>query len=272
VTPPRATRTSRPEPRYDAGGLMLLALVLGIIGGAPSTDESVVCISADTLPVCSGTVVGARTVLTAGHCAWVLGKDVPYFVNVGPDCRAPKKRVRVVDMVTHPSYTGEGQPLDIALVKLAADLGVAALTLSSSEPDAGAPITHVGYGTANEADMSGWGDQRAVTHGLAKLDADFLWSGDGSANTCYGDSGGATLVSGRLAGVISDGPDCHSLSADVRVDSARAFIESTLMMWEPAMSAPPPPQQHGCSSSEGPVLPAALLLMGWLTLGKTRGR
>jgi hypothetical protein len=164
-------------------------------------------------------------------------------------------------------------PFDVALLRLEADLGVVPMAFATREPDAGAALEHVGYGTADEGDMSGWGTQRTVTHPLVRIDRDFLWSGDATANTCSGDSGGPALFGGEVAAVISDGPDCHSLSADVRVDEAQAFIESTLMAWEPRVEAEvTPTQQHGCSSAEGALGPAALLLMGTLTLGKTRRR
>ena len=76
---------------------LLLVLALGIIGGSPSDDEAVVCISADTLPLCSGVLIGARTVITAGHCINPLGPSVPYFVNLGADCTTPHARLRVAD-------------------------------------------------------------------------------------------------------------------------------------------------------------------------------
>src|SRR4051812_9564843 len=114
-----------------------LALVLGIIGGAPSSDEAVVCLQADTLPICSGTVVSPHAVLTAGHCANSLGAGVPYFVAFGQDCRAPSRRVRISGFVTHPRYSGEGLPFDLALAHFDAPLTVAPLPVTHDAPDAG---------------------------------------------------------------------------------------------------------------------------------------
>src|SRR5438552_18866212 len=104
-------------------------MLLGIIGVAPSSESAVVCISADTLPVCSGTLIGAHTVLTAGHCANPLGTSVSYFVNVGPDCHAPLHRVRTAQMVTHPSYTAEGKPFDLAMILLLSPLDAGTFAL-----------------------------------------------------------------------------------------------------------------------------------------------
>jgi V8-like Glu-specific endopeptidase len=234
------------------GALPLLLLSLGIIGGQPSDDSAVVCLTADTLPVCSGTFISDKTVLTAGHCAWVLGKSVPYWVVVGPDCAHPQRRGKVADMVTHPKYSGEGMPFDVALVSLDATLDAGTHPLFDTAT-AGETIQHVGYGTDQESPMDGWGTQRSVSHALTRLDDNFLWSGDATANTCNGDSGGPTLdTSGRVVGVISNGPDCHSESADVRIDVVHDWITQTLSTWEP---------HQGCSQTGALPLAAAALAM-----------
>src|SRR5437870_1125812 len=97
-------------------------MLLGIIGGQPSSEPAVVCISADTLPICTGTLLGAHTVLTAGHCAWLLGQSVPYFANLGADCYAPLHRARIADFSVHGNYTGEGKPFDLAMARLSSAL------------------------------------------------------------------------------------------------------------------------------------------------------
>src|SRR5581483_5133003 len=98
--------------------------------------------------------------------------------------------------------------------------------------------------------------QRAVSHAVTSVDDNFLWSGDATANTCNGDSGGPMLsASNQIIGVVSDGPDCHSASADVRVDTVREWVEQKLSQWEPAAA----PEHHGCSAGEsGPLLLAAV--------------
>jgi uncharacterized protein (TIGR03382 family) len=241
----------------------VLALVLQIIGGAPSSQSAVVCITADTLPVCSGTFIGAKSVLTAGHCAWVLGQSVPYQVNVGPDCAHPQRRAKVTDMVTHPQYAGEGKPFDVAMVSVDMELDAGTFALLDGGVDAslvGTTIRHIGYGTSQESPMDGWGLQRAVSHAVTSVDESFLWSGDATANTCNGDSGGPMVnAAGELIGVVSDGPDCHSASADVRVDTVREWVEQKLLEWEP----PAPPEHHGCTAgASGPWLVAVL---AWLS-------
>ena len=235
--------------------LGLLALTLGIIGGSPSDDEAVVCISADTLPLCSGVLIGARTVITAGHCINPLGPSVPYFVNLGADAR-----LRVAEMQAHPSFTGEGKPFDVGLVRLIADAGVAPMALSDVAVDAslaGRTIRHVGFGTSIETPMGGGGGRLTVSHAILRVDDDFVWSGDATANTCLGDSGGPAFLDEQVLAVVSDGPDCHSESADQRLDRARDWIDSTRAAFEPA----PPEKPHtGCAAFPGGLGLFALLV------------
>lgn len=234
----------------------ILALTLGIIGGSPSGDEAVVCLSADTLPLCSGVLIGARTVLTAGHCIEALGPGVPYFVNLGPDCTRPVARLAVEEQRAHPSYTGEGKPFDLGLIKLRVASTVTPLHFSSAAFDSalqGKTIRHVGYGTNQESPMAGRGERRTVSHALLRFDDDFAWSGDATANTCLSDSGGPMLLEEEVLAIVSDGPDCHSESADQRIDRGREWIDATFAEFEPA--APPPPKT-GCAGA-----PLALLLL-----------
>lgn len=215
-----------------------------------------VCISADTLPICSGVLIAPHTVLTAGHCINTLGPGVTYFVNFGPDCTKPRLRKRVERQLTHPSYTAEGAPFDLGIIKLASASDVQPLPLGDVLPTVGATLRHVGYGTNQERPMSGQGAQRTVSHALLRLDDDFLWSGDATANTCIGDSGGPVLVDEQIVAVVSDGPDCHSESADQRIDRGREWIDAQLAAFDPPIAPPNP--KTGCSA-----VPASAL---WLVL------
>lgn len=244
----------------------LVVLALGIIGGAPSGDDAVVCLSADGLPLCTGVVIGPRTVLTAGHCINPLGPNVAYVVNVGADCTKPTAHAKVELMLAHPSYSGEGRPFDVGLVKLSTALVVTPMTLRETALDAstvGATLRHVGFGTNQEQPMQGRGVRRTVSHAVLRLDADFVWSGDASANTCLGDSGGPALLDEHVIAVVSDGPDCHSESADQRLDVARAWLDETRSSFEPAVT---PMEKRGCSTSGS----GALVLLVLTTFRRPR--
>ena len=234
---------------------LVVTLALGIIGGAPSDDDAVVCLSADTLPVCSGVLIGKRTVLTAGHCINTLGTGVTYFVNFGADCTRPRLRRKVEEQRAHPSFTAAGAPFDLGLLRLGVDADVAPLELSDAQVEVGGIIRHVGFGASQEQPLGGRGTRLAVSHAVLRVDADFLWSGDATANTCLGDSGGPALLDERVLAVVSDGPDCHSESADQRVDRGREWVDTTLATFEPVATPPP---RTGCSTA--PIVFASLLL------------
>jgi len=243
---------------------LALALSVHVIGGAPSDDAVVVCLSADTLPICSGVVIGKRTVLTAGHCINTVGPGVTYWVNFGADCRAPSSRVKVKSQRAHPQYTAEGAPFDLGLLELVSDVAVTPVALGTLAVDAslvGQPIRHVGYGASSESPLAGWGTQRTVTHPLTRLDDDFLYSGDARFNTCTGDSGGPLFLGEALLAVVSDGPDCHSEGHDQRIDRGREWIDASMVEFEPAPPVMNVPKQ-GCSVGFAlwTVLAALLLL------------
>ena len=113
--------------------------------------------------------------------------------------------------------------------------------------------------------MAGRGERRTVSHALLRFDDDFAWSGDATANTCLSDSGGPMLLEGQVLAIVSDGPDCHSESADQRVDRGRAWVDSTLAEFEPRVDPAPKP---GCSSVPG--LWPVLLLWAFQTFRRTR--
>jgi hypothetical protein len=250
---------------------LLTSLALGIIGGSDSTDprdDAAVCLLADTLPICSGVLVGVRTVLTAGHCVNPLGEHVPYTFVIGTDCTHPRVRLPVAQMQAHPQYTGEGQPFDLGLAQLSVDVPstVTPVELPSQGLDAsvvGALIRHVGYGTNQESPMSGRGTRRTVTHPVLRLDADFVWSGDATHNTCIADSGGPVLLGSQVIAVVSDGPDCHSPSADQRLDRGDAWLQATRAAFEPAATPAP---KTGCTSAPGGLW----ALLAWLAARRVR--
>lgn len=232
--------------------LTLLAL-LGVIGGSASVDDAVVCVSAEGLPLCSGVVIAPRVVLTAGHCIAPLGENVRYYVNFGADCRQPTHRLPVGQMLAHPRYAGEGKPFDIGVVTLGADAPPPPLALSKAPVDellVGRTIRHVGYGNSQESPSEGFGVRRTVSHAVLSVDDAFVWSGDAAANTCVGDSGGPLLLDEQVLGVVSDGPDCHSASADQRLDVARAWVDAQL---------PQPVEKAGCAAAPAAAWPLALL-------------
>lgn len=253
-----------------------------IVGGADDPgDPEVVALLVDGWPACSGTLVSPTAVLTAGHCANLIGTSDKYAVAFGSDASQPTRRVQVVEQVTHPQYTAMGAPYDFAMLRLAqpvTDVAPAVLgTAPLSQADVGAPIRHVGFGVSDEAAGTGRGIKRTVTYAITEVDPDVVWSG-GSGQTCEGDSGGPGFL-GRdggeqLVGVVSDGPNCHDAGWDGRADLVADWVGQTAAAWAPPDAGAPdagPPREAspnkggGCASADGAALLALLAALLWLS-------
>ncbi len=251
------------DPRSEHVG----TVASSIVGGTDdSGDPAVVAIVSDTvgLTLCSGTLVGPRAVLTAGHCNFTK-----ITARFGADVSAPERKIAVTKTVQHPKYTAMGAPYDFALLELETPItDIAPLTLRAaplSQADVGKTIIrHVGFGVSDEAAGSGAGHKRTVSYPITRVTDVLVYSGAPGKQTCDIDSGAPGLVTEgdgveRIAGVVSDGPNCHTDGWDGRADLAdlATFIADTQKSWD----APPPSEAKtgGCASAPAEHLPDASL-------------
>ena len=225
-----------------------------IIGGTEDTgDPAVVALVVDGLLECSGTLIGARTVMTAGHCYWPDATTVAIF---GATIATPAETVTVDAQERHPLYGGEGKPHDLALFRLLtsvtnvepARINVRPLT----DGDVGKIVRHVGYGVTNDVTQAGGGIKRTVEYPVNRIDADFIYSGTFLHQTCTRDSGAPAFMTlddttEIVVGVVSDGPSCllPGDGWDVRVDTATDWVQGLLASWEPLAPV----------SDSGPTIP-----------------
>ncbi len=199
-------------------------------------------------------MIGARTVLTAGHCVNQIGRTItPAEVRFGQGSDASSSSLTEVSAVTlHPSYVGTGVPQnDVALLTLATDVPRATSPLYESAVTVGAEMTLVGYGVSDGPANTGAGIKRHVKVNVAAVDAG-TWRYDtvGGRTACHGDSGGPAFfdVGGTLylAGVTSWGDDtCLTMGNYTRIDVFLDFIRSGVDSGAPAPApadtpAPPP--------------------------------
>jgi hypothetical protein len=255
-------------PSSTIAGLALLCAspAAAVVGGdVDADDRAVVVIDVGGFRFCSGAVVGPRAVLTSGHCVIDVG-GVALGVSVaGDDAETAVASFTVVEAVRHPDYTGEGKPADIALLRVDGHLDVTPLALSTHAfvaDDVGGTLRHVGFGVDDEESGSGRGVRRTVDLPLTAVDDDFLYAGADGRQTCDGDSGGPALWRDddgveRIAAVTSDGPNCHDIGWDVRIDAVADVVTSTLAAWAPT-SDDDPADAGGCATT--PTTPLAALL------------
>jgi V8-like Glu-specific endopeptidase len=201
---------------------------------------------------CTGTLIGSRTIVTAGHCVdpSTLGATAitMYVVNVTDDSTAQASdQIQVTKMAAHPMYNNVTFANDLALVLLEhppAGVTPKDWNAESLAALAGKPIRVVGYGdNVGGSSASGRGTKREAALTFGSIAANTFQLGDGfTKGICHGDSGGPsfhTFPDGveRLVGVHSlTLTDACTLGTDTRVDPYGPFIEGWVAQNELAAS------------------------------------
>lgn len=239
-----------------------------IIGGAPveltdDVSKSTVAIVATVLDkndqegqfICTGSLLNANVVLTAGHCVPTVGQDfkkVALYVVFNTDLKKMQRSdVRlVVDQVVHPEYGKVGQEgedaHDLALVKftgaMAANYKLAKFLDDESLLKPGTKVTLAGYGLNETDGVNTKSDDR-----LYKVDVEvaeefgkheILLDQTKGKGACHGDSGGPAFLdvngTSYVWGVTSRGAgkdgkdDCSLVSVYTKVKSESAFVNEAL--------------------------------------------
>ncbi len=176
--------------------------------------------------LCTATLVGARTVLTAGHCVEPGGEHL--FV-------LDHQRWEVLEVVRFPDYSPQvvGE-FDVALAILREAPPAQPAAISALAPLRNQEVALVGLGATGQT-SGGSGFKRVAKNTIAKISEMTLTyrfaSGD-VGNLCFGDSGGPSFarINGQdvQVGVHSFiSGICGHEGHDMRVDAFRDWIEKT---------------------------------------------
>jgi V8-like Glu-specific endopeptidase len=205
-------------------------------------DPATVALLSSGSAFCSGTLIAPHTILTAGHC--IGGTISGRSVDFGPDIGHAVKQIPYADQKKHPRFTAEGAPYDFGLVRLQdAVFDVSPVSLNRAplaQSLVGHDTRHVGFGRNNEnaTGATGLGTKRQATYPITQITDMLVYSG-GAAQTCSGDSGGPGFFTDPVThqeveiSVVSDGPNCHDIGWDMRVDVGADWIDATLAQWDP---------------------------------------
>jgi secreted trypsin-like serine protease len=171
---------------------------------------------------CGGSLLDARTVLTAAHCATrVADGGAEVLAGRTNLLDTGGQRVRVASVAIHPGFDAATFRNDVALLRLAAPVDGSTVTLGSDAAP-GTSATVLGWGALAEGQrtQTAWLQAGAVpvlddASCAAALAPGFdpatqLCAGTPgvSADACQGDSGGPLVVGSVQVGVISNGRGC----------------------------------------------------------------
>ena len=218
---------------YDPAELSQLEAAI-VNGTFDSGHPAVGVLTSQGQGICTATLVGTRTVLTAAHCV-VQEDQPPYSLSpqLGFSHDGKAFPVPSASAVYHPAYDAINIDNDVAVVRLSQDVpGITPVLIASTAPTVGETIEIVGYGVTSE-NAQDFGTKRRTNNTIGLVTPTqyvFYGSGGNIGSHCYGDSGGPSFVvrGGKelQVGVHSWGEGtCGVAEHDARVDAFHSWIK-----------------------------------------------
>ena len=214
----------------DVGGIELLdsgdihERVKYVVNGQPYSGHPSAGKLTHSGSLCTATLIGKKTVVTAAHC---VSPGYSHTFTVGGVAYQSAKAVR------HPQYSSYGYSNDIAIIILQTAPTVQGAKIATSKPSVGTEITIVGYGKTSEY-ISNAGTKRMAKTTIAEVTATRVRIPGSTtmAGICNGDSGGpsyATLngVEVQVGVHSTKSGTCGTGGHDTRVDAFADWITTT---------------------------------------------
>jgi hypothetical protein len=228
--------------------VLTVAPAHAILNGVPDGDDHpYVGLVTNGPGLCTGTKISPHRVLTAAHC---FRPGSPAFVIFDENARQPSE-VYVGQFMPHPGWCpgcGSGLPgtdtNDVAIVVVPGGMPGPYATLAAPGSVAALPrrqqVVSVGYGlrvrpkdvTDEFAERFRASSQIVQTESFksgeyVKLSAN---PGQGKGGTCFGDSGGPSLIGDTIVAITAYGTNanCAGVTYAQRIDvqQTRSFIDS----------------------------------------------
>ncbi len=175
--------------------------------------------------LCTATLIGKKTVLTAAHCV-SPGASHTFTTDDGVKHLSAK-------VVRHPSYNSYQITNDVAVIILQTEPAVAPMPINITAPSSGLEVTIVGFGKTSEYSEDA-GVKRMAKNKIASVNStQFSIAGSSTlGNLCNGDSGGPSyaIVNGVEVDIgvhSTKSGACGSGSTDMRVDAYADWITQT---------------------------------------------
>lgn len=207
-----------------------------IIGG--TTDNGDACVvgvfahppGVNSGSICTGTIIGPHTVLTAAHCVSPVTIGNGQQIDILPGTTLALPGIPTTSRTFNPAW-------NVNNLQACHDIGILHTTQTLSPIcnrgnfNPNAQVRIVGYGSNTHAN-GGVGTKRQATVNVVGSNGVLFQDGTSNRQTCHGDSGGPAFQGANVVGVTSFGSDrsatsvCFGGGFHCRADADAAFINA----------------------------------------------